>query len=92
MPAILFFVCASLILDKMNTNGRTERLKQIEDTCRYAALSCYAAEGFYPPSLNYLSEHYRFSPENAEKDGYAVFYTSIADNLMPEIAVVDLYE
>ncbi len=89
---LLLLACLSLLLDKMSMNSRQERLIQIEDACRYAALSCYAAEGFYPSDIAYLAEHYRFSRENAEADGYAVFYEAVADNLMPDITVVDLHE
>ncbi len=82
----------SLLTDRLAEEQREERRAQIEDACRFAAVSCYADEGFYPPTLRYLEEHCAFSASAAEKDGYAVLYEAIADNLMPDITVVDLHE
>ena len=49
-------------------------------------MACYAAEGAYPPSLEYLKEHY-----GVQIDGerYTVHYMVIADNLMPDITVLE---
>lgn len=68
-------------------DGHTrEGRQQLEDALRRAAVACYAAEGIYPPSLEYLTQHYGV-PINEEQ--YTVFYEVFADNLMPVITVLE---
>jgi len=50
-------------------------------------VACYAAEGIYPPTTEYLVEHYGIQIDHSR---YAVFYEVFAENLMPEITVVEL--
>lgn len=67
--------------------GQTDEGKQqLETALRRAAVSCYAAEGVYPPTLDYLTEHYGVLI-NEEK--YIVFYEIFANNLMPDITVLE---
>ena len=49
-------------------------------------MACYAAEGFYPPNLDYLEEHYGVQ---IDKRHFVVHYTAIAENLMPDITVLE---
>ena len=48
-------------------------------------MACYAAEGVYPPNLDYLKEHYGVQVDDAR---YVVIYSVFADNLMPDITVL----
>ena len=48
-------------------------------------MSCYAAKGYYPPDLDYITDNYGIQ---IDKDNYAVFYTIFAENMMPDIDVV----
>lgn len=50
-----------------------------------ACVSCYAVEGFYPESLEYLIENYGISYDEAR---YFVDYKPIASNLMPDITII----
>ena len=63
-----------------------EGRQQLEAAIRRAAVACYAAEGIYPPTLEYMTEYYGLQ---IQEDRYAVFYEVFADNLMPEITVVE---
>jgi len=49
-------------------------------------VACYATEGFYPPDIAYLEEHYGIQ---IDKSRYVVKYTAIAENLMPDITVLE---
>ena len=42
-------------------------------------------EGRYPPSVQYLQEHYGVQ---IDEDRYYVFYDGFASNLMPDITVI----
>ena len=74
-------------LGHLSTGQGEEGRAQLESALRRAAVACYAAEGIYPPTLDYLTEHYGVQ---IRQDRYAVFYDVFADNLMPEITVLDL--
>ena len=49
-----------------------------------SVMQCYAIEGFYPPDVGYLKEHYgiTYDPEK-----YIVDYEIIGSNLMPDVKV-----
>ena len=59
---------------------------QLQDALTRAAVTCYAAEGVYPPDLDYLTEHYGIQIND---DLYIVKYEVIASNLMPDITVLE---
>lgn len=62
-----------------------EARRTLEDSLRRAAVSCYAIEGCYPPSLEYLTENYGVY---IDAERYVVFYDVFAPNLMPDITVL----
>ena len=84
VTAVIIFLTA---LGNLETGRRAEGKEQLERALRQTAVSCYAAEGIYPPSLEYMREHYgiRFDEER-----YVVDYQVIASNLMPDITVLEL--
>ena len=49
-----------------------------------AAVTCYAVEGSYPESLEYIEENYGV---NVDREAFTVAYELTADNLMPLITV-----
>ena len=77
-----FFSAVFHLRDGQAREGR----QQLEDALRKAAVACYAAEGIYPPTLVYLTEHYGVQINESR---YTVFYEVFADNLMPEITVLE---
>lgn len=87
MMALAILFCFLTALSNLETGRREEGKIQLEHALRRTAVSCYAAEGVYPPSLEYMKEHYgiRFDEER-----YMVDYQVIASNLMPDITVLEL--
>lgn len=77
-----FFLSLKGVHREATQQGR----QQLEDALRRAAVACYAAEGVYPPDVDYLIDHYGIS---FDAERYAVFYEVFAENLMPEITVVE---
>ncbi len=59
---------------------------KLENAIRRSAVACYAAEGAYPPDVDYLIEHYGLSVDESR---YIVHYDIFAENLMPDITVLD---
>lgn len=54
-----------------------------------SSVQCYAIEGRYPPSVDYLVENYGIQ---IDEKRYSVFYNGFASNVMPDITVVKLEE
>ena len=82
-------VCAVLFLTAAGNlsaeSSRTGAL-QLEETLRKAAASCYAADGVYPPDLEYLEERCGLQ---INRTLYTVHYEIFAANRMPEITVLE---
>ena len=82
MALALWFFTA---LDSLRTNSAEEGRKQLETALRRASVACYAAEGIYPPDIAYLTEHYGIQVDSRR---YIVHYEVFAENLMPQITVL----
>ena len=54
-----------------------------------ASVQCYAIEGRYPPSVEYLEENYGV---RIDRDRYNVFYNGFASNVMPEFVINPIEE
>lgn len=65
--------------------GQSEQgVQQLEEALRRAAVSCYAAEGRYPPEVAYMQQYYGVQIDESR---YIVHYRVFAENLMPDITV-----
>ena len=80
---LVFF---STALNSLDSGHDAEDLRQLEDTLRRGCVACYAAEGIYPPNLDYLKDHYGVQ---VDEERYTVFYSVFAENLMPDITVLE---
>ena len=61
-----------------------EELALLSQQVRRAAVACYASEGRYPQSLDYLEHEYGLRYDSVR---YAVRYDAFASNVMPDISV-----
>ena len=80
---LIFFVTSLASVDRQQGE---EGRQQLETALRRAAVACYAAEGVYPPTVEYLQQHYGVQ---VEEERYIVFYEIFANNLMPDITVLE---
>ncbi len=80
---LIFFITSLASVDRQQGE---EGRQQLETALRRAAVACYAAEGVYPPTVEYLQEHYGVQ---IEEERYIVFYEIFANNLMPDITVLE---
>lgn len=86
LAAVLVILCfLSGVADVAGGHSREER-QHLEDILHRAAVACYSVEGFYPPDLAYLEEHYGIQ---INRNRYSVSYTPVAENLMPDITVLE---
>lgn len=84
---LLIIAFAAWGADSVSEAAREEQLGAVRQSVTRAAVHCYAIEGSYPPSLDYLEEHYGLTVDKAR---YSIHYRCFASNLMPEIDVISL--
>lgn len=83
--AVLLLLALLLLPRALEDRASAESLRLAGDQLRRAAVQCYALEGAYPPSLDYLAAHYGVEIDESR---YFVDYQYIASNLMPDITVL----
>ncbi|MDL2254510.1 hypothetical protein LJC49_10685 [Ruminococcaceae bacterium OttesenSCG-928-I18] len=83
---IFIAVLIALIIATTNLSGGADREGQAatQQAIERAAVLCYATEGFYPPSLSYIEDHYGVQIDRAK---YVVRYEVFASNVMPVVRV-----
>lgn len=89
VPGMVLAFCIygmSVGMDNLNRGRGEEQLRQVENAVRRAAVSCYATEGAYPDSIEYLEEHYGLQ---IDRENYTIHYMVFASNLMPDITVLE---
>jgi len=74
-------------LRQTEESSRAEGQRILEDSLRRAVVMCYAIEGRYPESIEYVEEHFGVF---IDRTMYAVHYRIFASNILPEITVVPL--
>jgi len=74
-------------LQQTEESSRTEGQRILEDSLRRAVVMCYAIEGRYPESVEYIEENFGV---HIDRTRYAVHYRIFASNILPEITVVPL--
>lgn len=88
LPAAVLAVllCFFSGLSNLSQGKQEEDRLQLETAVRKAVVACYAAEGFYPPDLEYLQDQYGIQISNQK---YTVVYHAFGANFMPDITVLE---
>lgn len=81
-------VIAAFVSSVMWFSGQADRegADTLKAAIRRASVQCYAIEGRYPPSVQYLQDNYGIQ---IDEKRYCVFYNGFASNVMPDITVVE---
>ena len=83
LAVAVFFLGA---LSRMEEDRRAAGRQQLETALRRTAVTCYASEGFYPPDVAYMQEHYGLQ---FDEESYVIRYERTASNWMPDITVLE---
>ena len=81
------FIGVYLLVNKVGSASGNAETELVRDAVRSAVLTCYAVEGAYPASIDYLTDHYGLA---YNEEAYLVIYDAFASNVMPTIRVVEL--
>ncbi|MDE7222325.1 MAG: hypothetical protein K2O34_00920 [Acetatifactor sp.] len=90
LPLLVGIIILLLFLRGIQSVSDTTAAKQqesLETALARSIAQCYAVEGMYPPSLNYLKAHYGLT---YDEDKFFVDYQSTGSNLMPEVTVLTI--
>ena len=86
LAILALLLCFLTGISNVTRGHSREDKRRLEEVLREAAVACYAVEGIYPPDLAYLEEHYGVQ---IDRRHFVVRYTAIAENLMPDITVLE---
>lgn len=90
LPALLLSVLLplALLLGATGISGSKDarQLELLRRSVSRCAVQCYAIEGAYPQSLDYMLQNYGLA---VDTERYFVDYSYIASNLMPDITVLE---
>ena len=81
---VIVLAAEQILYEKPARQVREEAAYAISQTIRDRAQQCFAVEGVYPESLDYLIENYGLRINTKD---YYVVYEVFADNMPPNIRV-----
>ena len=86
--SVLFPVLLLIFLFGVSSIQETTLEKQqesLETALTRNITHCYAVEGFYPPSLSYIEEHYGLT---YDKELFFVDYQPVGSNMRPSVTII----
>lgn len=88
LPCVVMVVllCFTSALGNLESGREGEDIRQLQEVLQKGCVACYAAEGVYPPDLEYLKNHYGIQ---IDEQRYTVYYNRFAQNLMPDVTVLE---
>ena len=89
VPVIILAVLLCFFTGISNLRGGSDDQgkRQLEESLRRCAAACYAAEGIYPPTVEYMEENYGLQ---VDRSRYYIDYIVFAENLMPDFTVLEV--
>ena len=83
------FLAFTYSLSGISKKTTAEEIQNLHRSLSRGISHCYAANGFYPESLDYLKEHY---PISYDTDQYFIDYQALGENIFPDITIIDKQE
>lgn len=87
LTVIVFFCAVVLLLfgsSSVRDTADASQLDSLRQAILRSAVHCYAMEGTYPESLDYIKEHYGIDWDSTK---YVVDYEITGANLRPDVSV-----
>lgn len=91
LPVLVIVIVLGFFTGVSDLRGGTgdEDKRQLEESIRRVTAACYAAEGIYPPDIEYMKDHYGLQ---INEDKYIVYYEVDGSNLRPDFTVLNRTE
>lgn len=85
MTLILFVLFLSIYWAvSLSEKQKEQSLAQLTETIQSSLTLCYAQEGFYPASIDYLVHHYHL---HYDDEIYYIYFKGFASNIRPDVKV-----
>lgn len=85
LVVIAFLFIQLMSINKFFGSQKDSTNVTIENAIRKSALECYALEGSFPPSIEYLKKNYGLI---INEDAYFYHYEPNGSNILPDIKVI----
>lgn len=89
VPLVIFAAMMAWFLLAMrnaDSSAKQKELSALKSNVENGITMCYAVEGAYPESVEYLTENYGLV---YDKDKYIIDYSRFADNIRPSVNVLE---
>lgn len=86
LSSCILFLCVCFSFYSINQSTIQHQKESLEKALRRGILECYALEGRYPESLDYLIDHYHII---YNEDDFDIQYEIFASNIMPTVTIID---
>lgn len=89
LPIVIFTIILLLFISgigSITSSSLTNGKQILSEAIERDIVHCYAVEGMYPPSLNYMEKHYGLT---YDKNKYIVDYEYIGANIMPTVYIIE---
>ena len=73
-------------IESLSSSTQKRQKESLENALIRNITYCYAVEGSYPESLQYLKEHYGLY---YDEDRFFVDYQVYGSNIMPDVTIID---
>ena len=84
---LIIIIAFMLGISFISSTSSKDQKQVLTDAVNKDIIHCYAIEGYYPPSLSYIEDHYGLT---YDKDRYLVDYVPVGDNIMPSVTIVEI--
>lgn len=82
---IAVFVFFLYMLGNISDDTKARQEESLISALNRCIVSCYCVEGTYPPSLEYMVEHYGLT---YDKNSFFIDYRPDGSNIYPEVVVI----
>lgn len=79
-------ICFYYGIHSVSSRTDREQLKSLEEAINRSIASCYATEGQYPQSLDYLKQQYGIEYDSEK---YFVDYQIAGANILPDVTIIE---
>lgn len=89
--SVFFFIIVIAVflvgISFIASTSSKDQTQILTDAVNKDIIHCYAVEGYYPPSLKYIEDHYGLT---YDKSRYLVDYVPVGDNIMPSVTILEI--
>jgi len=83
----IIIILAVYFFNKIGNKNISYEKDSLKSALQRDIATCYAIEGFYPPSLEYIEENYGLV---YDEDIFYIDYSAYSSNMYPDVTIIDL--